>query len=54
MDWIFSRLQEPSSVNALFIFAGLVGVNVAPDLQTGIATTLGGAAAIYNFIRKEK
>ena len=54
MNWLFARLQEPSSINAMFLLAGMVGVNVAPALQVGIATTVGGAAAVYNFVRKEK
>lgn len=53
MDWFFDRIKEPSTINAVIGIAGLVGVNVSPELQEPIVYALGGAACIYNFIRKE-
>lgn len=53
MDWIIERAKEPSTINGLFMLAGLAGVSISPELQTPIISVLGGLAAIYNVVRKE-
>jgi hypothetical protein len=54
INWFINKAQEPSTINGVFLLAGLAGVNISPELQTPIISILGGAAAIYNIIRKEK
>lgn len=54
INWFISKAQQPSTINGIFMLAGLAGVNINPELQTPIISILGGAAAIYNIVRKER
>lgn len=53
MDWFINKAKEPSTINGILVLAGLAGINVSPDLQGPIVSIIGGAAALYNIIRKE-
>lgn len=54
MDWFINKVKEPSTINGIFMVAGLAGIGISPELQDPIISILGGAAAIYNIVRKEK
>lgn len=53
MEWFLDRAKEPSTINGIFVLAGLAGINVSPELQAPIVSVIGGVAALYNIIRKE-
>lgn len=54
MDWFFDKAKEPSTINGLFVLAGIAGLQIDPQTQHTALTVLGVAASIYNIVRKEK
>lgn len=54
MDWFIERAKEPSTLRGVLALAGVLGVNVAPELSSSIIGTLVSVAGLIEVIRKER
>ena len=54
MNWLLSRLKEPSSWRGLVVIAGIVGYKLDPNLQDSIITAGVAIFALIEVIRKEQ
>jgi hypothetical protein len=53
MAWVLERLKEPSTIRGLFVLAGVLGWQVAPDQQQAILAAVLSLIAAYEVFRKE-
>jgi hypothetical protein len=54
MNTILNKLKEPSTYRGLTILAGLVGINLAPELTVAISTAVAAIIGLIEVVRKEK
>lgn len=54
MDYVLARIKEPSTWRGLIAVLGLVGVNIAPEIQAQIISTGVALYGIIQIFRKEK
>ena len=52
-NWMLDRLSERSSWYALFCLLGLIGYEIAPELQEKVFQTVIAIIAVLEFTRKE-
>lgn len=51
--WLLDRAREPSTWKGLALLAGIMGVNVAPELLMQIGTVVGAVIGAIDVGRKE-
>ena len=54
MTPILARLREPSTYAGLAVLLGMFGVQIAPEMMTGIVQTVSGAAAVAAMVVAER
>jgi hypothetical protein len=54
MDYIIERAKEPSTWRGLALFAGAVGLHIAPDAMPAIGTAVSALISVIEIFRKEK
>jgi hypothetical protein len=54
MNTILEKLKEPSTYRGLTILAGVVGIQLAPDLAIAIGTVAASIIGLIEILRKEK
>lgn len=54
MDWIITRLSEPSTWKGLFAILAAGGITLAPDYQNAIIGIGLSLVGLYNVIKKDK
>ena len=50
MEWLWEWLKQPSSLRALNLVVGLLGITIAPDLWQGIVAAMGAVWVIIDGI----
>lgn len=51
--WLMDRVREPSTWKGLALLAGVMGLNVAPELLLQIGTVVGAVIGAIEVGRKE-
>lgn len=54
IDWLVTRLSEPSSWRGLIAMATAGGITIAPDAQNAIIAVGLAVIGLINVLRKEK
>lgn len=51
--WILARLREPSTWKGLSVFAGAMGIGLAPELLNQIGLIVVAVVGLVDMVRKE-